>query len=102
MLKHGLEFTVTQIRSPVRQVLIAVVLVVCLVVPAMAQQQTATPTTGPTPEPTFYVVQPGDTLYSIAQRFGTTVETIVAANEISDASVISPSSSLNRCPRRPL
>jgi murein DD-endopeptidase MepM/ murein hydrolase activator NlpD len=89
MLKHGLEFTVTQIRSPVRQVLIAVVLVVCLVVPAMAQQQTATPTTGPTPEPTFYVVQPGDTLYSIAQRFGTTVETIVAANEISDASVIS-------------
>ncbi len=88
MRNHGFEFRVTQIRSPVRQVLLAVVLVACLVVPAMAQQQTATPTPAPTPEPTSYIVQPGDTLYSIAQRFGTTVETIVAANDISDASVI--------------
>jgi murein DD-endopeptidase MepM/ murein hydrolase activator NlpD len=84
MRKHGHEFTVSQVRSPFRQVLLAVVLVACLVVPVMAQQQTVTPT----PEPTFYIVQPGDTLYSIAQRFGTTVETIVAANEISDVSVI--------------
>jgi murein DD-endopeptidase MepM/ murein hydrolase activator NlpD len=79
---------VTEIRYLVRQFLLAVVLVAFLVVPAMAQQQTVTLTPGPTPEPTFYIVQPGDTVYSIAQRFGTTVETIVAANEISDASVI--------------
>ena len=39
------------------------------------------PTPGLTPEPTteapVYVVVPGDTLYGIAQRFGTTVEAIV-------------------------
>jgi murein DD-endopeptidase MepM/ murein hydrolase activator NlpD len=43
----------------------------------------------PTPEAPVYVVQPGDTLFSIAQRFGTTVETIVAANDIADPSLIS-------------
>jgi murein DD-endopeptidase MepM/ murein hydrolase activator NlpD len=41
-----------------------------------------------TPEPPTYVVQPGDTLYSIAQRFGTTVDAIVAANDIADRSLI--------------
>ena len=52
------------------------------------------PTPGPTPEPTatseapVYVVVPGDTLYSIAERFGTTVEAIVAANDIADARLI--------------
>jgi murein DD-endopeptidase MepM/ murein hydrolase activator NlpD len=35
-----------------------------------------------------YVVQPGDTLFSIAQRFGSTVEAIVAANDIADPSLI--------------
>jgi murein DD-endopeptidase MepM/ murein hydrolase activator NlpD len=35
-----------------------------------------------------YVVQPGDTLYSIARRFGTTVEAILQINSISDASRI--------------
>jgi len=45
----------------------------------------ATPT--PTPSPTSpcevtYIVQPGDTLSSIARRFGTTVAAIVAANGI--------------------
>lgn len=92
MLKRGLECMIFQVRCPLRHVLAAVVLLACLVVPAMAQQQTVgvTPEPAPesTPEPTFYSVQPGDTLYSIAQRFGTTVEAIVAANEISDASVI--------------
>ena len=42
----------------------------------------------PTPEPPVYVVQPGDTLYSIAQRFGTTVEAIAATNDIADPSLI--------------
>jgi murein DD-endopeptidase MepM/ murein hydrolase activator NlpD len=42
----------------------------------------------PTPEPPTYAVQPGDTLFAIAQRFGTTVEAIVAANDITDPSLI--------------
>ncbi len=42
----------------------------------------------PTPEPPVYEVQPGDTLYRIAERFGTTVEAIVAANGIEDPSRI--------------
>jgi peptidoglycan/xylan/chitin deacetylase (PgdA/CDA1 family) len=56
-------------------------------------------TSSPTPvpsggEPTLpptgvtYVVQAGDTMYSIAQRFGVTVDAIVEANGISDPSNI--------------
>ncbi len=43
--------------------------------------------------PTFtvYIVQPGDTLFKIAQRFRTTVDAILAANpEIKDPNVIFP------------
>lgn len=43
------------------------------------------PPAGPTPGTTdgdTYVVQPGDTLFSIAQRFNTTVETLAALNGI--------------------
>lgn len=36
-----------------------------------------------------YVVQPGDTLHKIAQRFGTTVDAIARANNINDVNVIS-------------
>lgn len=42
----------------------------------------------PTPEPTVYVVKRGDTLYSIAESFGTTVKAIASANEIKDPSLI--------------
>jgi murein DD-endopeptidase MepM/ murein hydrolase activator NlpD len=42
----------------------------------------------PTPEPPVYVVQPGDTLFRIAERFGSTVEAIVNANDIVDPSLI--------------
>lgn len=36
----------------------------------------------PTPETTIYVVQRGDTLFSIARRFGSTVEAVKAANNL--------------------
>ncbi|HEY8490537.1 MAG TPA: LysM peptidoglycan-binding domain-containing protein, partial [Dehalococcoidia bacterium] len=38
----------------------------------------APPTPTPTPEPQVYIVQPGDTLSGIAQRFGVTVEQLRA------------------------
>ena len=60
--------------------LVAVGLLLLLAVPAGAQEST--------PEAPVYVVEPGDTLYGIAERFGTTVEAIVAANDILDARLI--------------
>ncbi len=56
--------------------------------PVTTQEPTPAATQEPTPEPPIYVVQPGDTLYGIAQRFGTTVEAIVAANDIADPGLI--------------
>lgn len=38
------------------------------------------PTATPTPEATMYMVQRGDTLFSIARRFGSTVDAVKAAN----------------------
>ena len=57
---------------------------------------TATPesTPGATPVsttiPATYEVQPGDTLSEIADRFGTDVETLAAANDIGDPDLIYP------------
>ncbi|MDN5345470.1 MAG: hypothetical protein PWQ18_1584, partial [Clostridia bacterium] len=45
----------------------------------------------PCPHGFIYVVKPGDTLYNIANRFGTTVDQILAANpQISDPNLIYP------------
>lgn len=51
---------------------------------------TEAPSTGPTagPEGTTYTVQSGDTLYSIAQRYGVTVAAVSAANGVSDPAQI--------------
>lgn len=42
----------------------------------------------PTPQPTIYIVQPGDTLGAIAWRFGTTVWGIAQANGIWNPNLI--------------
>jgi murein DD-endopeptidase MepM/ murein hydrolase activator NlpD len=61
---------------------LAGVVLLLVLAPAVAAQD-------PTPEPEVYEVQPGDTLFSIAQRFGSSVEAIVAANSIANPSLIS-------------
>jgi LysM repeat protein len=48
--------------------------------PASAPVPSATPVVTPAPSQRTYVVQQGDTLNEIAQRFGTTAEAIKAAN----------------------
>jgi peptidoglycan/xylan/chitin deacetylase (PgdA/CDA1 family) len=67
--------------------------------PTPGGSQTATTSPGESPSPTggpsetpgsTYTVQPGDTLYSIALQFGTTVEAIAAANGIEDVTQIEP------------
>ena len=42
----------------------------------------------PQPGPSVYVIQHGDTLYSLARRFGTTVEALALANHIANPSRI--------------
>lgn len=42
----------------------------------------------PTPPPQIYVVQSGDTLSSIASRFGCTLDELVAANQIADPNAL--------------
>jgi LysM repeat protein len=62
--------------------------------PPQAQAQPQ-PTAPPAPQPTptilpnqrQHTVQGGDTLFAIAQRYGTTVDAIVAANNLSSRSV---------------
>jgi LysM repeat protein len=51
--------------------------------PTTPPQPTNTPT--PPPEPTFYVVQSGDTLIGIAEQFGVTLEALVIANGYTSA-----------------
>ena len=52
--------------------------------PAFSPTPTPELTATPTPNPQTYVVQPGDTLLSIAQRFNITVEDLSAKNDILD------------------
>ncbi len=69
--------------------------------PAAASEATpsAAPATTPTPpeetqSPRTYVVESGDNLTSIAERLGTTVEELVAANDIEDPDIINVGSEL--------
>ncbi|MHB8073777.1 LysM peptidoglycan-binding domain-containing protein [Desulfosporosinus fructosivorans] len=57
-------------------------------------QQCPLPTPMPMPTPTpstkVYVVKKGDTVYKIAKRFGTTMEAIIAANNLRNPNLIYP------------
>ncbi|AGA69393.1 LysM domain-containing protein [Desulfitobacterium dichloroeliminans LMG P-21439] len=44
----------------------------------------------PAPEPITYVVRQGDSVYLIAQRFGTTMQAIILANNLSNPDLIFP------------
>lgn len=78
--RRSLQDPVSTIRA-LACLLLLLALLLALTFPVRAQE--------PTPEPPVYVVQPGDTLFSIAQRFGSTVESIATANNIADPSLIS-------------
>ncbi|MDX1615010.1 MAG: LysM domain-containing protein [Candidatus Promineifilaceae bacterium] len=49
-------------------------------VPTPTPPLTATPSPTPPPDPTFYTVQPGDTLISIADQFDVTIDALRYAN----------------------
>jgi LysM repeat protein len=42
------------------------------------------------PEPISYTVQPGDTLYSLARRYSTTVQAIALTNNLPNTNIIYP------------
>lgn len=60
--------------------------------PVEPEEPTPTPTAEAEPE--VYEVQEGDTLWDIAERFETTVDAIVEANDIEDPSAIFPGDEL--------
>jgi LysM repeat protein len=51
-------------------------------------QQANSPYTGGSLANTAYLVQPGETLSGIAERFSTSVETIAEANDVEDPNLI--------------
>lgn len=57
---------------------------------------TATPTPPPTPTlaPMVYIVQAGDTIFSIASRFGTTADALCTYNNLPDCTIIHPGQEL--------
>jgi LysM repeat protein len=60
-----------------------------LIIPLpVAQTLTPTPTLTPSPTPFVYTIKPGDTLSTLAKKFGTTVEALMEANGIADATRI--------------
>lgn len=59
-----------------------------IMIPGGAVPPTAPPPSAPPPTGTTYVVQPGDTLYRVAVRFGITVQAVAAANNIQNVNFI--------------
>jgi len=76
MLEHSWKFSGWLRRA---------IVLICLLSIWLLPSTTFAQTSGP-----IYIVQPGDTLYIIAQRFGTSVEALASANGITDTSLITP------------
>lgn len=57
-------------------------------------QTIAVPVDTETPEGFIYVTRPGDTLWSIAQRFGTTVDEIAKKNGMCNPNMLYPGTRL--------
>jgi LysM repeat protein len=55
---------------------------------------TPLPTGRPSPTPRTYTVQPGDTLGAIAEKFGVSVDDLIALNNIQDPDVLDPGTRL--------
>ena len=66
----------------IKRLILLIVLTAVWALPAPAVAQ------GNQPQGPTYIVQPGDTLYEIALRFGITLEDLQAANDISDPSLL--------------
>lgn len=62
------------------------ILLACLLLPQPVQAQDVTP---PAPTGPIYIIQSGDSLSSIASRFGISLTDLMAANNFSDANTIS-------------
>lgn len=67
-------------------------------------QQLVIPDCVPTPQPSptkcfVYIVKPGDTLFSLARRFNTTVEDIALQNHIVNPNLIFVGQKLTICPK---
>ncbi len=58
-------------------------------VPSRTPLPTATPTPIPPPEPTFHIIEPGDTLLGIAETYEIDVEALALANGYFDSSEMS-------------
>lgn len=54
------------------------------VAPTATDTAAPSPSAAPSVTPRIHVVEQGDSLYKIAQRYGTTIEAIMAANNITD------------------
>lgn len=58
------------------------------VLAALSDGKKASPTATPTAQTLVHIVQPGETLSLIAKKYGVTVETLVALNDIKDPDAI--------------
>jgi murein DD-endopeptidase MepM/ murein hydrolase activator NlpD len=85
ILKSGIVSNLTMYKK-----ILIVFLALALLMPSAAvSAQESTPSTGP-----VYIIQPGDSLWSIAIKFGVSLNDLMAANNISDSNNISTGAQL--------